>query len=262
MKYKIAEDARPQITLLLIATAVTIALWFIPFADYLVYPIRLFVTFVHEGSHALAALLTGASVQSLTVSTDGSGVVESFSGSWLSVLITSSAGYLGATAFGVLLLVAIRRAISAKVALAVCAGFVGVMTIFFGLFSSIWNVFSANVTFGSIAFTVVSGAILTAGLLAIARYAPPKWANFTVAFLAVQCVLNSLSDLKTVFLINAPFSGSHIHSDAANMAQATGLPAIAWVVIWIGISVVMISVGLRAYAVSQKSKNHDLPFED
>ncbi len=262
MKYKIAEDARPQIMLLLIATVITIALWFIPYADYLVYPIRLFVTFIHEGSHALVALLTGASVQSLTVSSDGSGVVESFTGSSLSVLLTSSAGYLGTTLFGVLLLVLIRRAYSARIVLAASAGFVGLMTIFFGFLAPIFNIFSANVSVGSVAFTVISGSLLTAGLLAIAKYAPAKWTNFAVAFLAVQCVLNALSDLKTVFLINAPFSGSHIHSDAANMEAATGIPGIAWVMIWIGISIAMISIGLRVYAVSQKGKQYDLPFED
>jgi hypothetical protein len=46
------------------------------------------------------------------------------------------------------------------------------------------------------------------------------------------------------------------------MAAATGLPAIAWVLIWIGISVLMISIGLRVYAVSQRGKNNDLPFVD
>ncbi len=262
MKYKIAEDARPQLYLLLVATVITIALWFIPFADYLVYPIRLFVTFIHEGSHVLAALLTGASVQSLTVSSDGSGMVQSATGNWLSVLITSSAGYLGTTAFGVLLLVLIRRAYSARIVLMASAAFVGLMTVFFGFFAPLWNVFLAEISFGSLAFTVVSGVILTVGLFAIARYAPAKWASFALAFLAVQCILNALSDLKTVFFINAPLVGSHLHSDAANMAAASGLPAIVWVMLWIGISVVMISIGLRVYAVSQKSKQQDLPFAD
>jgi len=262
MKYKVAEDAKPQIYLLLIATVITIALWFIPFADYLVYPIRLFVTFIHEGSHVLAALLTGASVQSLTVSADGSGMVQSLSGSPLSVLLTSSAGYLGTTAFGVLLLVFIRRAYSARIVLMVSAAFVGLMTVLFGFLAPLWNVFSADVSLGSVAFTVVSGAILAVGLFAVARYAPAKWANFALAFLAVQCLLNALSDLKTLFFINAPLAGSHLHSDAANMAQVTGLPSFVWVLLWIGISVLMISVGLRVYAVSQKSKQYDLPFED
>jgi hypothetical protein len=62
---------------LLIATLLTVAIWFIPYADYLVYPIRLFVTFIHESSHAIIALLTGGSVQSMTIAADGSGVVYS-----------------------------------------------------------------------------------------------------------------------------------------------------------------------------------------
>jgi len=262
MKYKVAEDAKPQLMLLLIATVITIALWFIPFADYLVYPIRLFVTFIHEGSHALASLLTGSSVQSLTISPDGSGMVYSLPSNTLSALLISSAGYLGTTAYGTLLLILIRRAYSARIVLAVSAGFVGFMTVFFGLLAPVLNVFSAQVGFASVAFTVAAGAILTVGLLAIAKYSSPKFARFALSFLAVQCLLNAIFDLKNLFFINAPLVGSDIHTDAANMALATGLPGIVWVLIWIGISVLMISVGLRFYAFSQKSKQQDLPFED
>lgn len=262
MKYKVAEDAKPQLILLLIATAITIALWFIPFADYLVYPIRLFVTFIHEGSHALASVLTGSPVQSLTISGDGSGAVYAIPSNWFSALFISSAGYLGTTAFGTLLLVLIRRAYSARIVLAASAGFVGLMTVLFGFLAPVWNIFSAQVSLGSVAFTVVSGAILTLGLLAIAKYASAKFASFALSFLAVQCLLNALLDLKTLFFINAPLIGSNAHTDAANMAAITGLPAIVWVLIWIGISVVMISVGLRFYAFSKKSNQQDLPFND
>ena len=262
MKYRLADDARPQLKLLLLATLISVVLWFLPFADYLVYPIRLFVTFIHEGSHVLASLLTGGSVQSLTVSSDGSGMVQSLTSSWLSVLITSSAGYLGAIAYGTLLLVLIRRAYSARIILVGSAIFVGLMTVIFGLLAPLWNVLSADISLFTLLFTVFSGVFLTAGLLAIAKYAPARWANFTLSFLAVQCILNAFLDLKTLFFINAPFTGSHLHSDAANMASVTGVPGIFWVLIWIGVSVVMISIGLRVYAVSQQSKQHDLPFED
>src|SRR5688500_9945110 len=108
MRYKIAEDVRPQLKLLLVATLITIALWFIPYADYAVYPIRLFVTFIHEGGHALMAVLTGSPVESLTVAPDTSGLVKAYSQSSLATLLFSSAGYLGATAFGVLLLALVR----------------------------------------------------------------------------------------------------------------------------------------------------------
>ncbi|MDQ3257955.1 MAG: M50 family metallopeptidase, partial [Acidobacteriota bacterium] len=62
MRIKIAHDARPQVRTLLFAAALTVLLWFVPFAELLTYPFRIFVTFIHEGGHALAAILTGNSV--------------------------------------------------------------------------------------------------------------------------------------------------------------------------------------------------------
>lgn len=262
MKYRLAEDAKPQLKLLLIATVITIALWFIPYADWLVYPIRLFVTFIHEASHALVALLTGGSVQSLTVSANGEGAVWSASSNWFSAVLTSSAGYLGTTFFGVLLLLLIRRAVSAKLILSTLAGLLGLMTILFGFIVPFLNFFSGEVTLSSIGFTTLAGVALTAALAALARFGSLKVTNFAVAFLAVQLVLNAFSDLATLFMLNAPFVGSDIQTDAMNMQNATGLPAVAWILIWIVLSVIMISVGLRVYAVSQRGKNNDLPFED
>ena len=263
MKFEIAEESRPQLKLLILATLLSVAIWFaswyFPFASYLVYPLQLFATFVHEGSHVLAALMTGGSVQSLTVSPDTSGAVWSVTNSWLSQMITSSSGYLGTTFFGILLLVWFRYKFSARNALYFTGGFVTVMTVVFGLLAPMWNFLSAKVTFASIAFTVISGAALAGGLFAIAKYATEKWVNFSVAFLAVQCLLNSVFSLKTLFVISAT---SDSHSDAVNMANATGVPAVAWVLIWIVLSIVMISIGLRLYAVSGRSSQNDLPFED
>lgn len=259
MRYRIAEDARPQITLLLVATIITVALWFIPFADYLVYPIRLFVTFVHEGGHALAAVLTGGSVQSLTVSPDSSGLVKAYSSSSLATLIFSSAGYLSATAYGVLLLALIRWSVSPRKILFGSGIFVALMTVLFGFLAPVFHIFSGDISFFGMAFTVFSGALITAGLVASARYASLKWANFFVGFLAVQCLLNSVFDLKNLLVVSTM---TNSHNDAMNMAQVTGLPALVWILIWIGISVLMISIGLRVYAVSRKGKQYDLPFED
>ena len=250
--------------LLLVATAISIGLWLVsryafPSFNYLVYPLQLFATFIHEGSHVLATVLTGNSVQSLTVSPDTSGVVWSQSSGWFSQLMISSAGYLGTTAFGTMLLVWMRYNYSSRTALYISSGFVGALTVLFGLLMPIWNVFSLRVTFASIAFTVFSGAVLSAGLFAVARYADTKWLNFSVAFLAVQCLLNAIFSLVDLFFVSTTTDS---HSDALNMANATGIPSIVWVLIWMGISVLMISVGLRLYAVSQKKANHDLPFAD
>ncbi|MEZ5308868.1 MAG: M50 family metallopeptidase [Pyrinomonadaceae bacterium] len=263
MKYTISEETRPQVKLLIVATVISIvfliASIYSSAASYVLYPLQLFATFVHEGSHVIAALITGATVKSLTVSPDTSGAVWSVTNSWFSRVLTSSAGYLGTTAFGIGLLTWFRFGFSSRKALYFTSGFVALMTVVFGLLAPIWNLFPDGVTVLSVAFTVVSGALLAGGLFAIARYVSDKWVDFSLAFLAVQCLLNSLDSLKSLFVISAT---SDAHSDAVNMANSTGLPAVAWVLIWIAISFVMITVGMRLYAVSSKSAEQELPFED
>jgi hypothetical protein len=262
MRHRIAEDAKPQLLLLLLATAITVILYFIPLADYLVYPIRLFVTFIHESSHAIIAVLTGGSVQSLTIATDGSGEVYSAPSGMIGGLMTSSAGYLGTTAFGVLMLFLIRRSFSPNKILTALGIFVAVMTLVFTIISPVFNFLSLNTTFSSIAFTAFAGTVLAAGLVALGLFAKMRLANFAVAFLAVQCLLNAALDLINVFFINSPFVGANIQTDAGNMAAATGIPGIFWVVIWMGISLLMISLGLRLYAVrANKASSDDSVFE-
>lgn len=261
MRYTIAENARPQVKLLLVATLASVLLWiaswYLPLVGYVVYPLQLFATFIHEGGHVLAAILSGNSVQSLTVSPDTSGEVYSVGSGWFSQLFISSAGYVGTTAFGAAMLAWIRYGLSSHRLLYISSAIIGVLTVMFGVLAPIWNFF-ANVTIGSMAFTVFSGIVLTVGLFCIARFANLKWANFAVAFLAVQCLLNAAFSLMQLAVITG---FTNMHSDAANMAAATGLPAIAWVFLWMVLSIFLISLGLRLYAVSKTTKV-DTVFED
>ncbi|MBX3244265.1 MAG: M50 family metallopeptidase [Acidobacteria bacterium] len=262
MVYKVKKEIEPQFTLLLVATIVSVLLWlaswYLPFVGYITYPLQLFATFIHEGGHVLATVLTGNSVQSLTVSPDTSGVVWSQGSGWFSQLFISSAGYLGTTTFGALLLAWMRYGLSSRHALYFSAGFIAVMTAVFGFAAPIFNFFS-TVTVGSMAFTVFSGAVLAVGLFAVGKWASLTWANFATAFLAVQVLLNAVFSLVDLFFIS---TFTTAHSDAANMAAATGIPGIVWVVIWMMISIGLISLGLRLYAVrGMKAKNESL-FED
>ena len=100
---------------LLVAATLSVLLWFIPYAEVLTYPFRIFVTFIHEGGHALAALLTGNSVASLSVAMNASGETYTSQGGLVSNFFIASAGYLGAMAYGALLLVLIRKAIAARI---------------------------------------------------------------------------------------------------------------------------------------------------
>ena len=95
MNLRLSNDARPQAMTLLAFTAISLVLWYIPFAWLLYYPFEVFVTFIHEGGHALAAVLTGNSVDYLWVATNASGEVgvPPTSGV-ISQLFISSAGYI------------------------------------------------------------------------------------------------------------------------------------------------------------------------
>jgi hypothetical protein len=260
MKLNISRDARPQVRALLIAAALSIALWFIPYVGFLTYPFRIFVTFIHEGGHALAALLTGNSVRSLSVAMDTSGLTETYvaEGSWTSQMFISSAGYLGAMIFGAMLLVFIRRAVAARVVLIGSAVYILALTLVYGLVVPL-TYFSIN------PFTVVAGILISVGLLAGAKYLNARTASFLVSLLAVQCVLNAIFDLKTVLFYSV---ASDAPTDARNMASLFSIwpltTSLFWAVIWIGLSFVILSTALRFYAVSRRRAGlqQDLPFEE
>src|ERR1051325_7976042 len=163
MKLSISRDARPQVRTLLIATAITLALWFIPYAEILTYPFRIFVTFIHEGGHAMAALLTGNSVESLSIATNASGETYTSVGSTFSQMFVSSAGYLGSMAFGAFLLVLIRKAIAARIVLLCCSVLIFGLTMIYGLFKPI---FSFGLWSG-IPFTLLAGLSIGGGLFLI-----------------------------------------------------------------------------------------------
>src|SRR2546426_8365206 len=262
MKYKLSQDARPQAMTLLLAAAVSVALWFVPFAEILSYPFRIFVTFIHEGGHAIAALITGNSVASLSVAMNASGETYTTSGGMWSQMLVASAGYLGAMTFGALLLVLIRRSVGARLVLAGSSLLIFALTMIFGLvkpiFSGSWS------TLSGLPFTLFAGIALSVGLFAIARFASLRVATFVVSLLAVQCVLNALLDLKTVFFLSSPFA-TRVPTDAVNMANATGIPAIIWAIIWIVIAFGILSIALRLYVAARDrafDAKRDLPFEE
>lgn len=259
MRYGISRDARPQATVLLAAAVISIVLWFIPFAEIVTYPFRIFVTFIHEGGHAIAALLTGNSVASLSIATNASGETYTSQGGTISQMFVASAGYLGSMTFGALLLVLIRKAIAARIVLIGSAALVLGLTVIYGLIKPAMS----GVVSSALPFTILAGTLLSVALIVIAKYATARIATFFVSLLAVQCILNALLDLKTVFFLSSPFATS-VPTDAVNMATATGIPALVWAVLWIVAAIAILGVAMRLY-ISGRNKqlqfDLDRPFE-
>lgn len=82
---------------LIVVLAYILLKHFIPYGVYVVYPFSLFVTFLHELGHALAALITGGAVQGVSIHFDGSGYAVTAGGfRWFVIM----GGYLGSIIFG------------------------------------------------------------------------------------------------------------------------------------------------------------------
>lgn len=213
---------------MLVASLLTLALWFIPFAGVITWPIVQFATLVHETGHALAALATSGMVRRVTLDWNGNGATLS-AGGW--TLVVASAGYLATMLYGSGLLLALRRARNARIAAAVTAALFLFITVFFGGNLLAWLV----------------GLFFGVGGLLLAWKAKPKVAHFVMSFLAVQCVLNALYDLRVLLFLSASDSG--VHTDAQVMAAATNgfIPAIVWALGWSVLAVAMLGATLMIY---------------
>ncbi len=228
-------EARKRSRYLLIAA--TLGVFFfsmLPFSQYVLYPLRLFVTFVHESGHAMAGTITGGIVQGINISPNGSGVTlirASLPAQW----IIDPAGYLWAALFGALLLQAGRfRGVGmGKVVLTFMSIYVLAVTI-------IW----CHNPFISGYFTPLAGVSISAILFLLAKFGSKGVTEFLAMFLAVQCSLNALNDLATLVVITNQHMGDN---DAVNMAHATGIPAIAWAIIWVAMALTMLFISFRSY---------------
>lgn len=228
---------RAGLTTLLWACAATVALWFVPLASLALYPIRLFVTFVHEGCHALAALLTGGQVAEIFIAPDASGHTLTRGGAGPLIVM---AGYLGATLFGAGLLALGRRPGVVRRALTVSALLVGLLTVVF--VSLLHN-----------AFGFFWGLAIAGGLFIASRRLSARGAELTAMFLGVQCVVNALFDLRTLVSLSSRLGGPP--TDAVLMSQIVPLPPIVWASLWCGLALVVLLFALRPYWRATRGQN-------
>jgi len=111
-----------RVFILIVATVAMILFWHNP----LIMPVKIFVVYLHELSHALGALITGGEVQLFSVDWDESGFTRTKGGNFLAI---TASGYLGSILFGSLML---RTAIINRYE-KVCAIIIGLFILVFPL---------------------------------------------------------------------------------------------------------------------------------
>jgi hypothetical protein len=97
---------RRDVFLAFIAFLVAFALWQVQGLYFLTYPLRLFVTMIHELGHGVSAILTGGEFVKFEVSKRGAGLAYTRPGLRFFII---QAGYLGTAVFGATLLFLTNR---------------------------------------------------------------------------------------------------------------------------------------------------------
>ncbi len=207
-----------------VACVVSVVLWFVPFLRWVTVPLQYLNTHIHEAWHAVAAVATGGQVAHIEVHANGNGETYTLGG--MSLLI-SSAGYIGASLVGALIIAFARTPKAARTALIIL---------------SVVMAYTLLVWVRRDIFGMVSALGWIVALCAVAFYMDDEKKLFAAQFLGVQQCLNAI---QSVFFL-VQISGFGVQqSDAGNMAQMTGIPAIVWSVLWCGISLALMFVALR-----------------
>jgi hypothetical protein len=209
-----------RLVLPLALAAVSLVLW----DTFVVYPFRLFVVLLHEISHGLAAIATGGSVVSIGLSFDEGGVCLT-RGGWPFVIL--NAGYLGSLLWGALFLLLGRRRAWARSVVGLVGAFTLVVTL---VYVRSW-------------FGFLYGLATSLVLLAVASRLRPAASEVLLAAIGATSCLYAVWDVASDVLLR--HSGQ---SDAAALARLTGLPAVAWGLVWVVLSVVVLASVLRRLA--------------
>ncbi len=189
-----------------------VALWLL-WPTPVVYPLKVFVVFLHELSHGIMAVATGGRIESIALDWREGGETVSLGGS---AFLTLSAGYLGSLLWGLLLIVLGRAkpAIGRATLLGLGALMLGITALY------------VRGTFG-LAFGIGFGsALLLAG-----RWLPGPAVRVGVTALGLTSALYALLDIRSDIL-----ERPNQLSDALMLARMTGIPALVWGFIWGGLA--------------------------
>lgn len=223
------------------ALTIVYLLWNIDALDFIVYPLRLFVTFVHEAGHSGMALLTGGKVIGFSVSGDGSGLATTAGGSRALIL---PAGYLGAAFFGAILFYTVNSFRRPRT----IAIIIGVILLFF-------TVSFASVSPSGEYFAMVVGVGMGLLLLGMGWKLNRSVNLLILNVLAIMTSLNAVLDLVSL-VDHADICTRDVCNDAAAFSEeVAGLPAEVWAFIWAGIAVMMVGVAVY-YSLLRPSLNN------
>ena len=180
-----------------------------------VYPLKIFVVFMHEVSHGLAAIATGGRILEIQINPQQGGHALTQGGSrfW-----TLTAGYLGSLLWGgVILLLAARTRFDKAISILIGFGMVAI-----------------SIGFGESTFTYLFGIGFGVALIAIGFYLPEVVNDWILRIIGVTSCLYAILDIKSDVL-----DRSSLRSDARMLSEVTGIATEIWGALWILIAIAL-----------------------
>jgi hypothetical protein len=198
-----------EIIILAAIVVVSFILWDTPF----LFPVKLFVVFLHEASHAVAAIITGGTVVKMDVGFDLGGKCELTGGN---EFIIASSGYLGSVFWGSLLFYSAYSKKYGKIIIT--------------LISIVIVLIGVNLVHDS---TVqILSVLFACALLFSMKYSPDLVNKYVMVVIGLISCLYVVYDIKEDLL-----SQSTGQSDATVIAGLTRIPEIFWGLLWFIISI-------------------------
>lgn len=236
------EPERQELRTLALALIASLLLWNLPFGGLVLYPFKILATWLHEMSHGLVMIATGAELDRVVIYRDTSGLsyaVWAISAPGTAAI--AAAGYMGTSLWGAVLLVATPTAKAARWALLLVA-LLMLATAIFAIVPT-----PEEGRFGQWAVVAIA-----AGVAVCAIALPPRARIFGAHFLAAQACINALLDIRVLLRPMQAVNGvlQQSGSDASQMARNTfGVNATwavhFWAIVWLAWSLVVLFVALR-----------------
>lgn len=180
-----------------------------------VYPLKIFVVFMHEVSHGLAAIATGGRILEIQINPQQGGHALTQGGSrfW-----TLTAGYLGSLLWGgIILLLAARTRFDKAISILIGFGMVAI-----------------SIGIGESTFTYLFGIGFGVALIAIGFYLPEAVNDWVLRIIGVTSCLYAILDIKSDVL-----DRSSLRSDARMLSEVTGIATEVWGALWILIAIAL-----------------------
>lgn len=207
------RSSKRKLRFLAVFGAFFTALWFL-WDTPVVYPLKIFVVLLHELSHAGASLATGGSIQRIELDPYQGGACYCPGGNAFLVL---SAGYLGSLAWGGAMFAAARaRRVRTD---RVNTGIAVVVVL-------------ATLLYVRSPFGIGFGLLFGLVLLWVAQRAGNGVNRGILLTLGLTSSLYAILDIKSDVL-----DRPGLRSDAAMLAEITGVPTVVWGVLWITVAI-------------------------